>query len=147
MNRTIEEAFARAKDLPPDKVGFAISTINRHLDVLALIFETEAGLEQATALMQAVYAHWVTLPQDQRPRLYMHGDPPQIIVVFILHADTEVSGNHCGTQLTPAMADVRLGSADGSVEISVVGTHRPPSRLLQCVVVDRLVQLLAQGSK
>lgn len=40
---------------------------------LALIFETEAGLEQATALMQVVYEHWVNLPQAQRPELYMHG--------------------------------------------------------------------------
>lgn len=40
---------------------------------LALIFETDSGLEQATALMQAVYEHWVSLPQGQRPRLYMHG--------------------------------------------------------------------------
>lgn len=40
---------------------------------LALIFETDSGLEQATALMQAVYEHWSHLPPDRRPRLYMHG--------------------------------------------------------------------------
>ena len=40
---------------------------------LALIFETDAGLAQAAALMQAVYDHWRGLPADRRPRLYMHG--------------------------------------------------------------------------
>ena len=40
---------------------------------LALIFETDAGLEQATATMRAVYDHWRHLPADKRPRLYLHG--------------------------------------------------------------------------
>ncbi|PRY26778.1 putative membrane protein [Aliiruegeria haliotis] len=40
---------------------------------LALIFETQSGLEQATATMQAIYRHWTTLPPDARPRFYMHG--------------------------------------------------------------------------
>ncbi|ABL68756.1 MULTISPECIES: alpha/beta hydrolase [Paracoccus] len=40
---------------------------------LALIFETEAGLDQTTALMRAVYDHWRHLPPDRRPRLYLHG--------------------------------------------------------------------------
>lgn len=40
---------------------------------LALIFETESGLTQANALMQAVYDHWTSIPPEDRPRLYMHG--------------------------------------------------------------------------
>ncbi|MEM6848012.1 MAG: alpha/beta-hydrolase family protein, partial [Pseudomonadota bacterium] len=40
---------------------------------LALIFETSTGLEQATALQDAIHAHWKTLPADDRPRLYVHG--------------------------------------------------------------------------
>jgi uncharacterized membrane protein len=40
---------------------------------LALIFETDAGLEQATALQDAVHGYWKTLPPDERPRLYVHG--------------------------------------------------------------------------
>ncbi|RDW13596.1 alpha/beta hydrolase [Paracoccus thiocyanatus] len=40
---------------------------------LALIFETASGLDQATALMRAVYDHWRGLPPDRRPRLYLHG--------------------------------------------------------------------------
>ncbi|MDN3714068.1 alpha/beta-hydrolase family protein [Paracoccus cavernae] len=40
---------------------------------LALIFEYDSGLAQATALMHVVYEHWVSLPPEQRPRLYMHG--------------------------------------------------------------------------
>ncbi len=40
---------------------------------LALIFETESGLEQTTALMHAVYDHWVQMPAGRRPQLYMHG--------------------------------------------------------------------------
>ncbi|NKX45907.1 alpha/beta hydrolase [Roseicyclus persicicus] len=40
---------------------------------LALILETRTGLEQATALQEAVHGHWQTLPPDARPRLYVHG--------------------------------------------------------------------------
>lgn len=40
---------------------------------LALIFETRAGLDQATALLETVHTFWKTLPADQRPRLYVHG--------------------------------------------------------------------------
>jgi len=39
----------------------------------ALIFETQSGLEQATATMQAVYRYWKTLPADSRPAFYAHG--------------------------------------------------------------------------
>ncbi|WP_417684962.1 alpha/beta hydrolase [Roseibium sp.] len=40
---------------------------------MALIFETRTGLDQATATMRTIYRHWRSLPQDGRPRLYMHG--------------------------------------------------------------------------
>lgn len=40
---------------------------------LALIFETDTGLAQATATMEEVYRYWLSLPQDARPKLYMHG--------------------------------------------------------------------------
>lgn len=40
---------------------------------LALILETETGLQQATALQDAVHGYWKTLPADARPRLYVHG--------------------------------------------------------------------------
>ena len=40
---------------------------------LALIAETESGLEQSAALMQKVYEYWSALPPNRRPRLYMHG--------------------------------------------------------------------------
>lgn len=40
---------------------------------LALILETSAGLEQATALQDVVHGYWKTLPRDSRPRLYVHG--------------------------------------------------------------------------
>lgn len=40
---------------------------------LALILETSTGLDQATALLEAVHEHWKTLPKDSRPRLYAHG--------------------------------------------------------------------------
>lgn len=39
----------------------------------ALIFETQTGLEQATATMQTVYRYWRTLPEDDRPEFYAHG--------------------------------------------------------------------------
>jgi uncharacterized membrane protein len=40
---------------------------------LALILETRTGLEQATALQEAVHGYWKTLPPEARPRLYVHG--------------------------------------------------------------------------
>jgi len=40
---------------------------------LALILETDAGLEQATALQEVVHGYWKKLPPDARPRLYVHG--------------------------------------------------------------------------
>lgn len=40
---------------------------------LALIFETETGLDQATATLATVHEYWKTLPPDSRPRLYAHG--------------------------------------------------------------------------
>ncbi|OSQ50867.1 alpha/beta hydrolase [Marivita geojedonensis] len=40
---------------------------------LALILETQTGLEQATALQDVVHAYWKTLPEETRPRLYAHG--------------------------------------------------------------------------
>ncbi len=40
---------------------------------LALIFETNAGLEQAEATVGTVYDYWKTLPESQRPKLYIHG--------------------------------------------------------------------------
>ncbi|MTH77668.1 alpha/beta hydrolase [Paracoccus aestuariivivens] len=40
---------------------------------MALIFETQSGLDQATATMRLIYEHWRHMPDDARPRLYMHG--------------------------------------------------------------------------
>lgn len=40
---------------------------------LALILETNTGLEQATALQDVIHSYWKTLPPDARPRLYVHG--------------------------------------------------------------------------
>jgi uncharacterized membrane protein len=39
----------------------------------ALLFETQTGLEQASATLSAIHAHWKTLPEEARPRLYVHG--------------------------------------------------------------------------
>jgi uncharacterized membrane protein len=40
---------------------------------LALVFETETGLEQATATVRKIHEYWKTLPEQDRPRLYIHG--------------------------------------------------------------------------
>ncbi|MDR5905088.1 alpha/beta hydrolase [Franzmannia qiaohouensis] len=40
---------------------------------LALIVEGDYGAEMARALFDEVYRHWTTLPDDQRPALYLHG--------------------------------------------------------------------------
>ncbi|MDO5706174.1 MAG: alpha/beta-hydrolase family protein [Paracoccus sp. (in: a-proteobacteria)] len=40
---------------------------------LALIFETESGLEQADALMRLIHDRWRAMDPETRPRLYMTG--------------------------------------------------------------------------
>ena len=40
---------------------------------LALLIETDTGLAQSDALLDAVYERWATMPEDDRPRLYLHG--------------------------------------------------------------------------
>jgi uncharacterized membrane protein len=40
---------------------------------LALILETRSGLDQAEALISTVHNYWRDLPEDDRPRLYIHG--------------------------------------------------------------------------
>ncbi|MBK5936191.1 alpha/beta hydrolase [Halorhodospira halophila] len=40
---------------------------------LALMVEGGYGAEMARALFEAVYGHWRTLPEDDRPALYLHG--------------------------------------------------------------------------
>lgn len=40
---------------------------------LSLLFETPNSAEQANATFDAVYTHWTTLPEDARPKLYVHG--------------------------------------------------------------------------
>lgn len=40
---------------------------------LALVLETNTGLEQATALQDVVHGYWKTLPKNSRPRIYAHG--------------------------------------------------------------------------
>lgn len=40
---------------------------------LALVFETNTGLEEAVSLFDAVYDRWAALPPGGRPRLYLHG--------------------------------------------------------------------------
>lgn len=40
---------------------------------LALILETRSGLDQAEALISAIHNYWRDLPDDARPRLYIHG--------------------------------------------------------------------------
>ncbi|WP_233495539.1 alpha/beta hydrolase [Rhodosalinus halophilus] len=41
--------------------------------VLSILTNVEYGLDQARALFDVIYGHWVTLPPDARPRLYIHG--------------------------------------------------------------------------
>ena len=40
---------------------------------LALILETQSGLDQADALIGTIHTYWRSLPKDARPRLYIHG--------------------------------------------------------------------------
>ena len=40
---------------------------------LALILETRSGLDQAEALIGTIHKYWRDLPDDARPRLYIHG--------------------------------------------------------------------------
>lgn len=40
---------------------------------LSLLVEPQYAQRSAQALFQAVYNHWTTLPEDERPELYLHG--------------------------------------------------------------------------
>ncbi len=40
---------------------------------LTLLMDPETGRTTARALFREVYGHWRTLPEDQRPKLYLHG--------------------------------------------------------------------------
>lgn len=40
---------------------------------LSLLLEGEYGVEMARALFQKVYGYWTTLPEDNRPQLYLQG--------------------------------------------------------------------------
>jgi uncharacterized membrane protein len=57
--------------------GGDIATVSTQYSFLnspfALVFETQLGLEQATATIDTIYNHWRTLPESNRPRLYIHG--------------------------------------------------------------------------
>lgn len=41
--------------------------------ILSILTNVEYGLEQARELFDVVYTYWSALPQDDRPRLYIHG--------------------------------------------------------------------------
>jgi len=41
--------------------------------VLSLMVHPEYGIDQARALFDTIYDHWTTLPEDDRPELYVHG--------------------------------------------------------------------------
>jgi uncharacterized membrane protein len=57
--------------------GGNIATVSTQYSYLqspfALIFETTTGLEQATATLAVIHDYWKTLPEDDRPRFYVHG--------------------------------------------------------------------------
>jgi uncharacterized membrane protein len=40
---------------------------------LSLLFQPEYGAEAARALFVEIYGYWTTLPNDRRPKLYLHG--------------------------------------------------------------------------
>lgn len=40
---------------------------------LSLLFQPEYGAEAARALFSEIYGYWTTLPNDRRPKLYLHG--------------------------------------------------------------------------
>lgn len=40
---------------------------------VSVIVDPEKGLAEAQALFDIVYRHWATLPEEARPRLYLHG--------------------------------------------------------------------------
>ena len=40
---------------------------------LSLLVQPELGAQAARALFREIYEHWTSLPQDKRPKLYLHG--------------------------------------------------------------------------
>ena len=57
--------------------GGDIATVSTQYSFLnspfALVFETRTGLDQASATLAAIHDYWKTLPEESRPRLYVHG--------------------------------------------------------------------------
>jgi uncharacterized membrane protein len=57
--------------------GGDIATVSTQYSYLqspfALVFETTTGLEQATATVAVIHDYWKSLPEDDRPRFYVHG--------------------------------------------------------------------------
>jgi len=57
--------------------GGDIATVSTQYSYLqspfALVFETTTGLEQASATVAVIHDYWKTLPEDDRPRFYVHG--------------------------------------------------------------------------
>jgi len=41
--------------------------------VLSIVTNVEYGLDQARELFDVIYGYWSSLPEDERPRLYIHG--------------------------------------------------------------------------
>jgi uncharacterized membrane protein len=41
--------------------------------VLALLAHPDYGVDQTRALFDAIYGYWTTLPEETRPKLYVHG--------------------------------------------------------------------------
>ena len=57
--------------------GGDIATVSTQYSFLnspfALVFETRTGLDQASATLAVIHDYWKTLPEDSRPRFYVHG--------------------------------------------------------------------------
>ncbi|MEO1199249.1 MAG: alpha/beta-hydrolase family protein [Pseudomonadota bacterium] len=67
--------------------------------VLSLMAHPEYGVQQARDLFNVVYAHWTRLPQENRPKLYVHG----------------LSQGAFNSQMTMPLLDVLADPIDGAL--------------------------------
>lgn len=89
--------------------------------VLSIITNVEYGLEQARELFDVIHAYWTTLPEDDRPRLYVHGLSQgalnsQATLPFTDMLTDPIDGAFWAGSpfVSPVWADIRSNRAQGS---------------------------------
>ena len=116
---------------------------------LALILETDAGLEQATALQEVVHGYWKTLPPEARPRLYVHGlslgawSSMHATNIFRLLDDPIDGAFWAGPPFSSAFLELRPEPARAGQSVGAANDRR---RLTRALCLARLRRFGSRGT-